>query len=126
MKARSIWLIWDTKSSLLPVTTFIYTTFIKHLCHFSNIYVTVIKHLCHFFKYLCHFYQAFMPLFQTFMSLLSISFSSAFMSYDIKYPGFTLLWLFPQVTLGMTGSLNKQRGKTFKEAQQENRGVSNC
>ena len=33
MKARSIWLIWHTKTSLLPVTTFIYVTF-KHLCHF--------------------------------------------------------------------------------------------
>ena len=37
--------------------------------------------------------------------------------------GFTWLWFFPQVTLGMTGSLNKQRGKTFEEAQQGNYDV---
>ena len=46
------------------------------------------------------------------------------MAVMIKYLGFTWLWFFPQVTLGMTGSLNKQRGKSFKEAQQGNRGVS--
>ena len=37
--------------------------------------------------------------------------------------GFTWLWFFPQVTLGMTGSLNKQRGKTFEETQQGNYDV---
>ena len=85
MKARSIWLIWHTKSSLLPIT-FIYFTFIKHnLFSFGNFHENTLRCWPALLSYGCHG----------------------------KYLWFTFLWFFPQVTLGMTGSQSKQRGQNF-------------
>ena len=54
MKARSIWLIWHTKSSLLPIT-FIYFTFIKHnLISFGNFHESTLLCWPALLSYSCH------------------------------------------------------------------------
>ena len=54
MKARSIWLIWHTKSSLLPIT-FIYFTFIKHnLISFGNFNENTLRCWPALLSYGCH------------------------------------------------------------------------